>query len=114
MDYHALFSLNCCFQKQSFRSHDINIAPLCESEILIFNGISYSKRDAAGDVASFGYYNLYPTTFNMTQNGSDFSGWLLHTIYMIVIPLGTSPFLINLIVFVALTRLSISLAILPS
>ena len=38
-------------KKKSFVSHDRNFAPLCASDIVIFNISFYFKRDAAGDAA---------------------------------------------------------------
>ena len=61
-------------KKKSFRSQDINIAPLRVSEMVILNSGFYSKKDAAGDGASSGYSSLLPPTVNLNQYGSDFSG----------------------------------------
>ena len=75
-----------------------------------------SKRDAAGDDVLSGYSSLSPPTLNLTLYGSGFSGQYSHKniAYVTVRPFGTSSFLINSIVFVALTRSQIPLKSLPS
>ena len=83
---------------------------------MILKSVFYYKRDAEDNDKSSGYYNLYPPTVNLNMNGSDFSGRKSHTkfAYMTVQPLGTSPFLINSMLFLALTPLSVLLASLTS
>ena len=56
------------------RSHDINLALMCESEIVLFNSTSDSKIDAAVDDAYNVYSNIFPPPVNLTLNGSNFSG----------------------------------------
>ena len=103
-------------QNKSLRSHNINLVPWRAYEIVLLKSIFDSKIDAAGDDTSSSYYNMSPPTDNMTLNGSDFSGRQSHTkfTFVTVQPLVTSPFMINSMVFFALTRLSIPLASLLS
>ena len=62
------------FQETYFRSQDINLAPLCASEIVLLNISFDSERDAAADDAPSGYSSLSPPTVNLTLYGSGFSG----------------------------------------
>ena len=61
-------------RKRSFRSQDINLIPLCASEMVLLNSSFDSKIDAAGDDASLGYSSLSPPTINLNLYGSDFRG----------------------------------------
>ena len=61
-------------KKKSFRSQDINLAPLRVSEMVLLNSSFYSKRDDAGDDASPGYSSLSPPTVILMLYGYDFSG----------------------------------------
>ena len=63
------------FKKQSFISHVKNLAPLCESELVLLSRSFYSKRDAAWDDESSKYSYKSPLTVHLTLNGFDFSGW---------------------------------------
>ena len=72
---HELCSWHWCFQEKYFRSQDITLAPLRESNIVILNSSFGSKRDAAGDDASLGYSSLSPPTVSLNRYGSDFRVW---------------------------------------
>ena len=102
-------------KNQYFRSQEINIEPHHASKIVLLTIIFDSKRDAAGDDAPSEYSSLSPPTVSLTLYGSDFRRRYSHTKleYVTVGPLGTSSFLINYIVLVSHTRLSIPLASLP-
>ena len=80
------------------------------------NIIFYFKRDADGDDAPSGYSIISPPNVNLTLYGSDFSGRQSHTklAYVTVRPVGNSSFLVNYIMLVARTQLSIPLASLTS
>ena len=62
------------YSKKYFRSQDITLAPLRESEMVLLNRIFDPKRDASGDDESSGYSSLLTHTVNLTRYGSDFSG----------------------------------------
>ena len=57
-----------------FRSQEINIEPHHASKIVLLKIIFDSKRDAAGDDASSGYYSLSPPTVILNLYGSYLSG----------------------------------------
>ena len=61
-------------KKKIFKSYDENLAPLCESEIVLFNSSFYTKIDAAVGDASSGYSNLSPPIVNLNLDSYDFSG----------------------------------------
>ena len=98
-----LFSWHLSFQEQFFLSHVINLAPRCASEIVLLKTSFDYKRDATGDDASSGYYNLSPPAVNLNLGGSDLSGQYSHTnfAYVTMKHLGNCQFLINSMVFAA-------------
>ena len=61
-------------KKKSFRSQDINLAPVRTSEMVLLNSSFDSTRDADGDDVSSGYSSISSPTVNLTLYGSDFSG----------------------------------------
>ena len=84
-------------RKWSLRSAQANLAPLSESDMVLFKMSLVSSSDAAGDPASASYGNLSPPTVNLVLYFSDFRGRMsqMKFPYVTAFPIGTSDLCIK-------------------
>ena len=95
----SMYSGSCIgvARKWSLRSGQANLAPISESEIVLFKMSLVSSRDAAGDQASASYDNLLLPTVNLVLHFSDFRGRMsqMKLPYVTAFPIGTSDLCIK-------------------